>query len=282
MDTTTLRPGLLVCLKTSRKGDNVSYAREDIEKEHITNDGVKIDEWNTKRTTVDPTEYELAKDVRAMARNMVAGVCAKSSFGLLCAEENAEKLEAKIREANELTRKFNETAKITEVNIYTITGRIEPNDAEAVRAINAEVTDLLDKMQTGIKKLDVDMVRKAAAQARQLGTMLKPEANERIQEAIKAARKVARQINKAGEVASTELNEIAIKNITEARTAFLELDEPTTVPTEAPEAEGRAIDLEPEELCSQHGCPTPCNVCSEELPEELPEAAVTVPAFELE
>jgi hypothetical protein len=53
MQTTTLRPGLLVSLKTSVTG-NVLYARRDVEQEHTLDDGAKSATWETERTLGTP------------------------------------------------------------------------------------------------------------------------------------------------------------------------------------------------------------------------------------
>jgi uncharacterized membrane protein YkoI len=63
--------------------------------------------------------------------------------------------------------------------------------------------------------------------------------------AIEAARKAAREIVKAGEVAEIEVDRQAMRKITEQRTAFLDLDEAKEIAK--PKARGRAIDLEPAE-----------------------------------
>ncbi len=47
MQTSTLRPGLLVSLKTSVTG-NVVYRRKDIEPDHRTKDGVQRARWGNR------------------------------------------------------------------------------------------------------------------------------------------------------------------------------------------------------------------------------------------
>lgn len=60
----TLRPGLLVSLKTSCTG-NVSYTRADIEAGHMTEEGKKRAKWETERTIEDPIEHEAAIKVQS-------------------------------------------------------------------------------------------------------------------------------------------------------------------------------------------------------------------------
>ena len=152
-----------------------------------------------------------------------------------------------IAKARQVAVDFNARAKVTELAVYVIVGRVAQDDVEAVRAINSEVRDLMRDMTVGIKELDVKRVRDAANRARSVGSMLTPEAAERVKAAIDAARGAARQITKAGEEAAKEVDREAIKKINQARTAFLDLDASAVLPTRAPAARGRAVDLAPEE-----------------------------------
>jgi hypothetical protein len=243
INTSTLRPGLLVSLKTTVSG-NVSYTRQTIESEHITSEGEAKSAWETQRTVTDPKEHENAIKVRGKARSLISAVCATSAFGLLCPETAEPELEAAIAEARRLAEAFNEEATLSRISVYVITGRIAQDDVEAVRAINSEVRDLLADMSKGIENLDVKRVREAASKAKGLGSMLSGEAEARVQIAIDTARSAARQIVKAGETASQEIDTRAIRKITEARTAFLDLSDADEIA--APTVEARGIDLEPE------------------------------------
>lgn len=242
IQTSTLRPGLLVSLKTTVRG-NVSYRKRDIEREHSNDDGATVAKWETERTISDPVEHEAAAKVRSKAWSLISGVCAQSAFGLLCPENSVDKLEEAIAEARKLADAFNAKATLSRIDVHVITGRIAPDDVEAVRAINSEVRDLLANMQSGIDRIDVKAVRDAANRARKLGSMLSPEAEGRIKVAIDAARGAARKIVKAGDQAAQEIDKVAIRKINDMRTAFLDLDDGQEVA--APKAEGRALDFEP-------------------------------------
>jgi hypothetical protein len=238
----TLRPGLLVSLKTTVHG-NVSYQRRVIEADHVVNGGAKRASWETERTISDPEEHEAAATARSKASSLVRAICARSAFGLLCPESSEPELEKAIAAAREVAEEFNNKARLSRVTVYVITGRIAPDDVEAVRAINSEVRDLLAEMSEGIRNLDVKAVRDAAGRAKNLGSMLSPDAEARIQIAIEAARSAARKIVKAGEQAAQEIDRVAIKRITEARTAFLDLEDAREVAT--PQETSRALDLMP-------------------------------------
>jgi hypothetical protein len=248
MKTSTLRPGLLVSLKTSIVG-NVAYRRTDLD-EFTEDDGAKKALWETERTITDPEEHEKAVLVRSKCRSIITGVCAASTFGLLCPEDKQDKLDEAVRDAQQLAQAFNETAKLTRIQIYVIAGRVAPDDVQAVRAINSEVRDLISTMENGLQNLDVKVVRDAATKAKSIGQMLSSAAQERIQAAVETAREVARRIVKAGEAASEELDSAVLRKLAEQRTAFLDLDEMGEMA--APAMTARAIDLEPEAVGVQH------------------------------
>ena len=237
----TLRPGLLVSLKTSISG-NVHYTKRTIEDDHVTSDGAKLAVWETERKIADPDEHERACKVRSAASHLIRGVCSASAFGLLCPEDKAEKLDKAIADARMLAEEFNSTATISRIGVYVVCGRVAQDDVEAVRAINSEVRDLLADMQEGLRNLDVKAVRAAAGKAKGLGQMLSTDASDKIKDAIDAVRKSARQIVKAGEGATVEIDNATIKLLDQKRTAFLDLTEGETV--ELPKADvGRSLDL---------------------------------------
>lgn len=242
MQTSTIRPGLLVSLKTTLTG-NVQYQRADIEPDHIIESGERRARWETERVIEDPAEHEAAVTMRGKCRNLIRSLCSVSSFGLLCPESRAEELGKAVEEAQRFAAEFNRAAKLTRISVYVIAGRIAPDDVEAVRAINSEIRDLMTDMETGLRNLDVKTVREAAAKARGIGQMLSSDARARVQTAIDAARSAARKIVKAGEAAAAEIDHQAIRSLAEARTAFLDLDEADNIV--APTATGRAIDLSP-------------------------------------
>lgn len=240
----TLRPGLLVALKTSIAG-NVKYRKAVLEAEEIDASGTLTAKWETEKTVVDAAEQEAAAQARNKARNVVASVCAVTAFGYLCPEAAEDKLKGALKEANRVVEAFNDTAKLTRVYFYAITGRVAPDDVEAVKAINAEVRTLLAEMEKGVATCDVKVIRKAATEAKQLGEMLSADAQGRITYAIEAARTAARQIVKAGETAALEVDRATIAKLTECRTAFLDLDDAGEIAT--PFEQGRAVDLDSDE-----------------------------------
>lgn len=245
MEVSTLRPGLLVSLKTSLEG-GVSYRKKILEGAHLIENGMQRAKWETVRTIVDPVEHDLAVKTRAKVRNAISATCAGSAFGLLCPDSDVEKLESAIAEARTVAREFNEAAKATKINVYVMTGRIAPDDAEAIRAINSEVADLIKTMSEGLQALDVKAVREAAKKARAIGTMLTGNAADKVNEAIAQARKAAKELVKAGEAAAVAIDSEVLQSLAEARTAFLEV-ETETAEVVAPEADARTLELPPSE-----------------------------------
>lgn len=243
MQSTTLRPGLLVSLKTSLRG-NVAYDKRVLESAHKTADGEQRERWETLKTISDPEEQARAEKARSKAASVIRGVCSQSAFGLLCPERDADQLAAAIEEARAIAERFNASAALSRVSVYVITGRIAADDAEAVRAINSELADLMQRMAEGVDRLDVKAIREAADRAVSVGRMLPVETQARAQLAVDAARKAAREIVKAGETAAQEIDKRAIRQITDARMTFLDLDD-NGQELARPAAEASAIDLEP-------------------------------------
>lgn len=239
MQISTLRPGLLVSLKTSTRG-NVSYEKQDIE--HKRKDRTDFTKWETGRTIADVKEFERAKKTLTAATLPIRKVCTWSAFGWLCPESDREELDAAIRESREIVAEFNASANITRLDVYVMVGKIAADDVEAVRAINSEVRNLMSNMETGLKNLDVKTVREAAMKAKQLGQMLSPQAQGRVQVAVDLARDAAKKIAKAGDETAIEIDQRAIRKITEQRTSFLDLnDEPVKI--EKTKRRVRAVDL---------------------------------------
>jgi len=240
LNTSTLRPGLLVSLSTSSRG-NVNYAKVDLGEEHT---GItEVVKWETTRTIADAIEFEAAKKAQSKARSIISSVCISSAFHLLCPEQDADRLEQAITDARDVVDEFNRTARLTRVDISVYVGKIASDDVAAVKEINREVRELLDTMSLGIEKLDVKAIRDAADKARQLGGMLSPEAEARVRIAIETARSAAKQIVKAGEAAAVEVDTTVIRKIAEQRTAFLDMRDEVDIA--APAAQARAIDLTP-------------------------------------
>ena len=242
MQISTLRPGLLVSLKTSMQG-NVAYSRKDIITDRVQDDGTTLAQWETEKVVTNPAELDRASKARSKARGLIRSVCSGSNFGLLCPESDRARLDDAIVAAREIVAEFNREARDTQIGIFAIVGRVAADDVEAVRAINSEIRDLLSTMEAGLKRLDVGAVREAANKAKELSAMLSPEAAEKAQRAIEVARKDARQIVKAGEAAAMEIDEATLNAIRTSRTAFLDMDDQAEVQT--PTVTGRAIDLEP-------------------------------------
>lgn len=240
---TTLRPGLLVAVSTSIKG-NVSYRKRELEAEQIDIEGTLKAKWETEKTIKDAAEHDAASKVRNRARNLIGSVCAATAFGFLCPESAAGELNKAISDARDLCAEFNAKANLSRVSFYVITGRVAPDDVEAVKAINSEVRQLLADMTAGVEKLDVKVIRDAADKAKQIGSMLSPDAQARITVAIEAARATAKKIKAAGETAAQEVDRRTLLALTEARTAFLDLEDGVELAT--PTTAARAVDFAPE------------------------------------
>lgn len=227
----TLRPSLLVALSVRNTG-GVYYERTDIETK-TTASGAVRSKWETDKTIVDPAAFAVATQTRTKCRTMISRLCAASDFGLLCPQDQEEALRTAIEESRALATAHNASGAATRVEVYALVARVASDDAEAVKAINAEIRGLLDRMDAGIKAGDAEAIRKAATEARAVGAVLTEEAQRKVTAAIEGARDAARQIvkriQKEGENAATVIAEIKADAIRDARFAFLDLAEPTAV-----------------------------------------------------
>jgi len=238
----TLRPGLLVHVSTSIKG-NVSYDKGE-EKVSIGEDGAEVSEWTTERTILDAKEQKLATEVKSKARNLVVGVCIATEHGLLCPVAKRDELDAAFDTARGLVAAFNATSKFTRLKFNALAGFIAEDDVKAAKAIRSEISDLIEEMKVGIENVDVERVRDAASRAKKIGNMLTPELQARVDDAVKDVRAQAKKLVEAGEQAATAIDAETINKLAAARTAFLDLDDATDVQAPA-DSSGRAIDLAP-------------------------------------
>lgn len=248
MTTKMLRPGLLVSL-SARISGGVVYDRRDLDAGDVfaPTDKAAISKWETTKVIDDPAEYERAVKVRGKCRNLIASVCAKSDFGLLCPSNREFDLLRAIEEAKRIATEHNAGARKSIVSVYTVTGRIAQDDAEAARAIASEVRSLTEMMESSVKAANVEEIRKAANAAKNLATMLDGDAATKlgaaIEQAREAARTIVRKVEKSGEEAAKVLAEIKLDAIASARFAFLDFEQRAaeSVPVAAP-----ALDLAPE------------------------------------
>lgn len=198
MNITTIKPGLLVSLKTTVKG-NVRYERVVLEEGRIAYDGSLQAKWETEKTVHDPMEHESAKKARAEARYAIASVCASSAFGLLCPSANEEELNQACDRANAIIAVFNQTAQHSKIGLFVMVGRVDAQDPRAIAAINSEIADLLMDMGAALQGKDVKTAREAANKARQLCAILTDDAASHVSVAINATREAARALAKNGE-----------------------------------------------------------------------------------
>src|SRR5262245_44528757 len=240
----TLRPGFLVSVKTSVSG-NVRYSTQDLPLDFQAYENAdtvaQVTRWETTKTVTDPEEHERALKSRSLARSAIQTVCAHSAFGLLCPEQNVQKLTDAVAKARAIADVFNRNASVTRLSVNVLVGRIAPDDVEAVKAINSEIRDLVETMAQGLAGLDVQKVRDAANKARSVSQMLDANAGERVAKAIEVARRAARDIVKAGEEGAVAIDEVAIKRLSEARLSFLDID--SAAPVGEAEGGARGVDL---------------------------------------
>jgi hypothetical protein len=271
LNTSLIRPGLLVALKTSLRG-GVQYVQNVIEAEHTTEAGAQVARWETTRQIADADEHARASVARSKARSLIASACCSSSFGMLCPVGGESQLQEAIAAAYKVANDFNATARTTRVDVYVLTGRVADSDEAAARAIGAEVRDLLDAMQSGVAAADPKAIRDAATRARELAGMLSDDVASSVSKAIAEVRAVAKRIVKqageAGEQAATIVDDIKLEALQSARFAVLDMtggDNAIGMPAAiAP----RAIDLGAPRAIDLDAAPTVIELDASELDDD--------------
>jgi hypothetical protein len=233
MRTTTLKPGLLVSLKTKIVG-GVQYHREDLTPPSDAPAGADTKRWETTRTVIEPEAWERARVARTAAQAIVRRACIKSDFGLLCLASSADNLIESVEEAQRIAAAFNATTTGISVEVYAISARIADDDEQAMRAITSEVRGLLEEMNAGIAAADPDAIRAAASRARSVGALLDDQGAGHVKRAIAEAREVAKAIVKrvqdGGEEAAKVVGEFQLDQLRAARFAFLDIDDHGAAP----------------------------------------------------
>jgi len=278
-----IRPGLLVAVRSTVSG-GVSYQRVDLDAAEIacpdctngdddapaervacktcggagkvsSSEGREVTRWETKRTIEDVAEHKKATAVRSAARALIAKCCSNTSFGMLCPADQEGALDAAIAQARQLVDEHNKGASHTQVSVLAFKGRVASDDAEAARAIAAEIAGLVQQMDAGVKEFNPKKIRDAADRARELGNMLSDEKKAKVDAAIKqardAARTIVRRIEKEGEDRNLVLLDIQRSQIEGARIAFLDMsNEPAEVAEPSPSIDRQRfadLDIEDDE-----------------------------------
>ena len=223
----TIRPGLLVVVKSTVFG-GVTYQRTDLDAEGMpVEEGGAVARWETTRIIEDKDEHDRAVKARSQAVSLIRKQCQETTFGMLCPEANEGALDVAIAAARAVVDAHNATAANTKISIHTLKGRVASNDAEAARAITAEIGALVVQMDQGIAKLDAKAIRAAADRAREMSAMLddsvKGKIDAAIEQARKAARTIVKRIEKDGEDKAIVMMDIQRGQIESARIAFLDM-----------------------------------------------------------
>ncbi|HET6958947.1 MAG TPA: hypothetical protein VFI56_20270 [Vicinamibacterales bacterium] len=234
--TMTLKPGILVSLKTAKRGgieykrknldadgetaaqpacgecnspvDKVTLADSEVEVYRCTNPAckterpadahTKVEKWETTKIVADKKANDAATRVRNQAGALIRAVCSQSAFGLICPESKESTLNEAIAEARTRVSIFNASdhGKTCQINLYVLKGRIASTDEEAVKAIRSELLELMDEMRDGIGAGNVEAARDAADRARKMGDMLDSETSKKVAAAIAEVRETASAVLK--------------------------------------------------------------------------------------
>lgn len=255
MNPSIIRPGLLVALRSTLTG-GVSYQKRTLDPEHMEGASA-VARWETTRQIEDAAEHAAAVVARGAARAVITRICCASSFGLLCPQSREAELSAAVDEARAIADRHNAAARCTRVAVFVLTGRVADNDAEAARAIGAEVRELLGAMESAVRAVNPEAIREAASKARALAGMLTDDTQRKVTAAIAEVRAVARDMVKrageSGELAAVVAQDIRLDALASARFAVLDLTADDEPEPEAAPLPSLAVDLptdEPEALAA--------------------------------
>jgi hypothetical protein len=216
-----MRPGILVALKTSVSG-GVHYTRVDLEE---AADGT-VAKWETTREMDDPTEHRKARDTSRLAARAISKLCIRTSFGLLCPLDREEELDLAIAAARVTVDLWNAEAEHSWIAVNAIKGRIADNDEEAIRALLAEATDLVQAMDENLSSGDVEAVRKAGRKALRLAQIMDDASGDTVTAAVEAARKaaieIAKRVGTKGEAVEKVIATVDREAFDKARFSFLD------------------------------------------------------------
>jgi len=247
MQTSIIRPGLLVSLKTNIRG-GVQYQTRTIEADH-SQGAARVATWETRREIADAEEHENAIKARGLARTAILRTCCASTFGLLCPSSNESALTEGIAQARTIAEAFNATAKFSRLDVFVIAGRIADSDTEAAKAIGSEVRELIEAMERGVRNADPVAIREAANKAREVSGMLSADTAAAVSAAIAEVRSVARDIvrrvEKSGETAASIVQGLQLEALKAARFAVLDVDAAEQTEAAPVDMFAPAIDLAP-------------------------------------
>lgn len=281
-DKLTLKPGILVSLKTAMRG-GVEYKRKDLDvdaesavkpacadcggpvdrvtraetdnelyrcpacgTERPADVSTEVKRWETTKVIADLDEHKKASRARSRCRSLISSVCSQSAFGLICTESKETSLDEAIAEARAMAANFNREAKTVQIAVYVLKGRIASTDEEAAKAIASELRELLDEMKDGIGVGNIEAAREAARKALNMGSMLDETAGKKVNAAISEVREAAKLITKrmqSGETAATIVRDIRLDALERARFAFIDLDDAEPIEP-LPSTTKRSIDLD--------------------------------------
>ncbi len=241
-DVMTLKPGLLVSLKTTKRG-GTEYAREDLASKK--EGAAKIDEWKTTKKVTDPKEDDRAAKLRSKLGGLVRKVCVPSAFGLICPVSKETELREAIAEAKVGAAKFNTEARTVQIGVFCLVGRIAETDQEATRAIRDELRDMIAEMQGFIEAGAVEKARDSASKLLKMGMVLDEKTQGKVKRAVEEVRQIAKdaikKVTEGGVTTAEAVAGIKFKAVEEARFAFLD-EGGEVVQSQAPATDARGLD----------------------------------------
>jgi hypothetical protein len=222
----TFQPSILVGAGISRRG-GVHYIRHELD---VTVRGdSETKRWETTREVVNTAEMERAEQAVGEYRRMLAKVCIRTEFGLLCLKAKEAVLDATIEEIRSKAANVNDGLNACRIHVAFVKGQIASADKEAAAAIQAEIRHFMDQLSAALHSMDPKAIRSALLTGKGLDTLLTVTDSTILQNAVKAAKRAlktaSRRIQKKGEQVELVRQAIDLSPVDQARTYFLEIPE---------------------------------------------------------
>lgn len=246
-DTEALPEVLLVGGRISRSGP-VTYEKEG-EDTKVERTVVTTEERvrTTRRTIRDLEGYEAAVKLIGQLNSGLSKICITSLFGRLCRLDKEQELRDYIREARILAKKHNDSAlgRLHKVQVRLVPGFIAGDAERVAKGLVTEMQDLFTEMQGALDRNDVKAIRDVADRMREAAPVFKGKEQEKINAAIKSARKMARklvsEVQKKGRLIEEVKMEVSTEAVSRARMDFLAMPSDFDADLEEPAVEAGKV-----------------------------------------
>lgn len=245
-------PAIRIRKRTGR-GPAVRYVREDVDRtEKALPDGRDKTETLVRKTTriIDAVEeYRAADSDRGRMRNRILELCKDTVIGWLCPRSREPELRQRIAEVQAEIAALNAGYQYYRLTDGCVVALIETDANVAAQTVRDALKDALDNLREAFEAGDVETMRKIATGLKGFDALVNDEAAQKVEEAIREARRIARVIVRETEKKGRELAEVLAELRTDAIDAarFMLIAQEGEVKADEgealPEVDGRTLEM---------------------------------------